>query len=67
MSNTEQRSYGQGAQGEPAAPKASKISLGKRLRYAIDNSFGKSGVFALYMLIAIAIASSLVVIIKYGL
>ena len=67
MSNTEQRSYGQGAQGEPAAPKASKISLGKRIRYAIDNSFGKSGVFALYMLIAIAIASSLVVIIKYGL
>ena len=67
MSNTEQRSYGQGAQGEPAAPTASKVSLGKRFRYAIDNSFGKSGVFALYMLIAIAIASSLIVIIKYAL
>ena len=67
MSNTEQRSYGQGAQGEPAAPTASKVSLGKRFRYAIDNSFGKSGVFALYMLIAIAVASSLIVIIKYAL
>ena len=67
MSNTEERSYGQGAQGEPAAPKANKVSLGKRIRYAIDNSFGKSGVFALYMLIAIAIISSLIVIIKYTL
>lgn len=67
MSNTEQRSYGQGAQGEPTAPKASKVSLGKRIRYAIDNSFGKSGVFALYMLIAIAIASALIVLIKYTL
>ena len=67
MSNTEQRSYGQGAQGEPAAPKVTKVSIGKRLRYAIDNSFGRSGVFALYMLIAIAIISSLIVIIKYTL
>ena len=65
MSNTEQRSYGQGAQGEPAAPKAESISLGKRIRYAVDNSFGKSGVFALYMLVAIAIISSLIIIIKY--
>ena len=67
MSNTEERSFGQGAQGEPTAPKATKISLGKRIRYAVDNSFGRSGVFALYMLIAIAIISSLIVIIKYTL
>ena len=67
MSNTEQRSYGQGAQGEPAAPTASKVSLGKRLRYAIDNSFGKSSVFALYMLIAIAVAALLIVFIRFGL
>ena len=67
MSNTEQRSYGQGAQGEPAAPTANKVSLGKRIRYAVDNSFGKSGVFALYMLIAIAVISSLIVLIKYTL
>ncbi|MEY4451038.1 MAG: hypothetical protein RLZZ380_159 [Actinomycetota bacterium] len=65
MSNTEQRSYGQGAQGEPAAPTATRVSLGKRIRYAVDNSFGKSGVFALYMLIAIAVISSLIVVIKY--
>ena len=67
MSNTENRSLGQGAQGEPAAPKPTRVSLGKRIRYAIDNSFGKSGVFALYMLIAVAIATSFIVIIKYSL
>ena len=67
MSNTENRSLGQGAQGEPAAPKARKVTMGQRLRYAIDNSFGKSGVFALYMLVAVAIATSLIVIIKYSL
>ncbi|MCX6485853.1 MAG: hypothetical protein NTX78_04360 [Rhodoluna sp.] len=67
MSNNENRSLGQGAQGEPEAPKAQKVNLGQRLRYAIDNSFGKSGVFALYMLIAVAIATSIIVIIKYSL
>jgi len=65
MSNNEQRSYGQGAQGEPEAPKYEKVTFGKKFRYAIDNSFGKSGVFALYMLLAIAVASSIIVIIKY--
>lgn len=67
MSTKENRSLGQGAQGEPAAPKARKVTMGQRLRYAIDNSFGKSGVFALYMLVAVAIATSLIVIIKYSL
>ena len=67
MSNTEQRSYGQGAQGEPAAPTANKVSLGKRIRYAIDNSFGKSSVFALYMLLAIAVAALLIVLIRFTL
>ncbi|MFM2025002.1 MAG: hypothetical protein RLZZ56_1015, partial [Actinomycetota bacterium] len=67
MSNTEERSYGQGAQGEPAAPKATKVTMGQRIRYSIDNSFGKSGVFALYMLIAVAIATSIIVIVKYSL
>ncbi|MEY4398157.1 MAG: hypothetical protein RLZ53_733 [Actinomycetota bacterium] len=65
MSNTEPRSYGQGAQGEPAAPKANKVSFGKRIRYAVDNSFGKSGTFALYMMIAIAIISSVIIVLKY--
>ena len=67
MSTTEERSYGQGAQGEPAAPKATKVTMGQRIRYSIDNSFGKSGVFALYMLIAVAIATSIIVIVKYSL
>ena len=65
MSNTEQRSYGQGAQGEPAAPTANKVSLGKRIRYSVDNSFGKSGTFALYMLVAIALISSVIITLKY--
>lgn len=67
MSKTEERSYGQGAQGEPVVPKATKVTYGQRIRYAVDNSFGKSGVFALYMLLAIAVASAIVVIIRYGL
>ena len=67
MSKSEERSYGQGAQGEPAAPKATKVSLGKRIRYSIDNSFGKSGVFALYMLAAIAVAALLIVVIRFSL
>lgn len=67
MSKTEERSYGQGAQGEPAAPKALKVTTGQRIRYAIDNSFGKSSIFALYMLIAIAVAASIIVIVRYAL
>jgi Trk K+ transport system NAD-binding subunit len=65
MSNNENRSLGQGAQGEPEAPTVAKVTLGQRIRYAVDNSFGKSGVFALYMLLTIAVASALIVIIKY--
>ncbi|MEY4553610.1 MAG: hypothetical protein RL197_37, partial [Actinomycetota bacterium] len=65
MSNNETRSLGQGAQGEPDAPVSNKVTFGQRFRYAVDNSFGKSGVFALYMLLVIAVASALIVIIKY--
>ena len=47
--NKETRSYGQGAQGEPEAPKAQKISIGKRFRYNFDNSLSRPGSFAGYV------------------
>ena len=47
------RSYGQGAQGEPEAPKATKVSFFKRLRYNFDNSLSKPGAFVGYVFIAI--------------
>jgi voltage-gated potassium channel Kch len=47
------RSYGQGAQGEPEAPKASKVSFFSRLRYNFDNSLSNSGTFVAYVFVAI--------------
>ena len=49
------RSYGQGAQGEPEAPKANKVNFLKRLRYNFDNSLSKPGAFVGYVFIAIII------------
>ena len=49
----ESRSYGQGAQGEPDAPKAQKVSFLTRLRYNFDNSLSKPGAFVGYVFIAI--------------
>ena len=51
----ESRSYGQGAQGEPDAPKAQKVSFFTRLRYNFDNSLSKPGAFVGYVFIAIII------------
>ena len=53
--NEETRSYGQGAQGEPDAPKATKVSFGTRLRYSFDNSLSKAGAFVGYVFIAIVL------------
>jgi voltage-gated potassium channel Kch len=47
------RSYGQGAQGEPDAPQAQKVSFFTRLRYNFDNSLSKPGAFVGYVFIAI--------------
>lgn len=49
------RSYGQGAQGEPEAPKANKVSFFQKLRYNFDNSLSKPGAFVGYVFIAIII------------
>jgi voltage-gated potassium channel Kch len=51
----ETRSYGQGAQGEPDAPKATKVSVGTRLKYSFDNSLSKAGAFVGYVFIAIIV------------
>jgi voltage-gated potassium channel Kch len=61
------RSYGQGAKGEAAAPQAKKVSALTRLRYNFDNSIAKSGAFVAYMFGALALMSILVVFIKYAL
>jgi voltage-gated potassium channel Kch len=56
MSKTnESRSFGQGAQGEPETPKATKVSFPKRLRYNFDNSLSKPGAFVAYVFVAIII------------
>ena len=47
------RSYGQGAQGEPDAPKVQKVSFLTRLQYNFDNSLSKPGAFVGYVFIAI--------------
>jgi voltage-gated potassium channel Kch len=56
MPKTEQsRSYGQGAKGEPDAPKSNRVSLLKRIRYNFDNSLSNPAAFVGYVFIAIII------------
>ena len=61
------RSYGQGAKGEPDAPTAKKVGFLTRLRYNFDNSIAKSGAFVAYMFGGLVVMSILVVFIKYAL
>ena len=65
--NEENRSYGQGAQGEPTAPKAQQVSLWTKLRYNFDNSIAKAGAFVGYMFGALIVASILIVGVRYAL
>ena len=60
--NNENRTYGQGAQGEAEAPKASKTSIGTRVRYAFDNSLSRSGAFVGYVFVALIVLSILMAI-----
>ncbi|NBR61725.1 MAG: hypothetical protein EBT86_08775 [Actinobacteria bacterium] len=64
MPNKTERSYGQGAQGEPTQVSASKPSLLAKLRYSFDNSIAKSGMFVTWMFIFMVIFSILLVLIK---
>ena len=61
------RSYGQGAQGEPDQIKPKKASLGQRLRYSFDNSIARSGMFVTWMLILMIIFSILLVLLRAAL
>jgi voltage-gated potassium channel Kch len=63
--NNSTRSYGQGAQGEAAAPTAKKATFLTRLRYNFDNSIAKGGAFVGYMFAAMIVLSIIVVLIKY--
>ena len=64
MSNENERSYGQGAQGEPEPAKPTKPTLRARLRYSFDNSIAKSGMFVTWMLILMIIFSILLVLLR---
>lgn len=62
--NSQERSFGQGAQGELGAPKAAKVGFITRLRYNFDNSIAKSGTFVVYVLLAMVVMASFMVAIK---
>jgi voltage-gated potassium channel Kch len=64
--NKETRSYGQGAQGEPEAPKATKVSARTKLRYNFDNSLSKAGAFVGYVFIAIIVLAFAMTAIQAG-
>jgi hypothetical protein len=59
--NNAERSYGQGAQGEPTAPKATKVGLWTRFRYSFDNSIARGGAFVAWMFAAMIVFSILLV------
>jgi len=61
---TEDRSYGQGSQGEPVKASVSKPGLGAKLKYSFDNSIAKSGMFVTWMLVLMIIFSILLVFIR---
>ena len=65
--NNNERSYGQGAQGEPAAPKATKVGAWTRFRYFFDNSIAKGGAFVGWMFAAMVVFSIILVFVKYAL
>ena len=65
MSENNNRSFGQGAQGEPEAPKSAKVGFLTRLRYEFDNSIAKPGAFVGYMFAAMIVLSMVIVLAKY--
>jgi preprotein translocase subunit Sss1/K+/H+ antiporter YhaU regulatory subunit KhtT len=62
--SAEQRSYGQGAQGEIAAPTKTKVSFFTRLRYNFDNSLSNSGSFVAYVFVAMILLAILMTAVK---
>ncbi|MFN5159889.1 MAG: CASTOR/POLLUX-related putative ion channel [Rhodoluna sp.] len=64
MSSENERSYGQGAQGEPEPAKPVKATLRAKLRYSFDNSIARSGMFVTWMLILMIVFSILLVLLR---
>lgn len=60
------RSFGQGAQGEPEAPKANKIRFSQRLRYNFDNSIASSKSFMAFMGLAVVVVAILITAVRYN-
>jgi len=61
MSDTSNRSYGQGAKGEQDTPVVQKVSLLAKLRYNFDNSIARGGTFVLYVLLTMMVIAVLLV------
>jgi voltage-gated potassium channel Kch len=64
---TEERSYGQGSQGEKTLVTPNKPKLGAKLKYSFDNSISKSGVFVTWMFVFMLIFSAILLLIRIAL
>ena len=64
---TEERSYGQGSQGEKTLVTPNKPKLGAKLKYSFDNSIAKSGVFVTWMFVLMLIFSAILLLIRIAL
>jgi hypothetical protein len=64
---TEERSYGQGSQGEKTLVTPNKPKLSAKLKYSFDNSIAKSGVFVTWMFVLMLIFSAILLLIRIAL
>lgn len=62
----EQRTYGQGAQGDEPAAKAYKPSLFVRLRYAFDNAVAHTSAFLAFLLVGAALLAIALTALSYA-
>jgi voltage-gated potassium channel Kch len=67
MNKTEERSYGQGSQGEKTLVTPNKPKLAAKLKYSFDNSIAKSGVFVTWMFVLMIIFSAILLLIRIAL
>jgi len=65
--NAENRSYGQGAQGEVTLRARTKVGFWTKLRYSFDNSIAKPGAFVFYLVFSLIVFSVMLVVLKYAL
>ena len=65
MSNEQQRSYGQGAQGERQAPEAVKVSGFTKFRYHFDNSIASASAFIVFLGLGSLLLAAVIAGIRY--